>query len=124
MDFKSLLNQVTRPYWSPVHPLKYVKRQTVDGTLFITGWGTVYPQDVGAFNLMWLMSGCSGPPDSYARYDSCMQPVLNASFALIGNCYLKDLAAMLPLDKFSERVTDASNPSLPSTLFDALRLRV
>lgn len=124
MDYQDFLIQIERPYWSPVHPSKYIARETIKGSVFVFGWGRVYPDDIGAFNLMWLMSGVGGPPDSYSRYNPSIRPVFDVSFELIGNCYLKDLAGMLPLEKFASRVSATTNPRIPVELYDALRLRV
>ena len=115
MDFKSMLSQIERPYWSPMHPRHYIKGRV--------GWGIVYPDDIGAFNLMWLMSGCGQPPDDYARYSGAARWVLGYSNVFIGRQTIKDLAALRPLNRFADIIF--SDPiELYEPLRDALRLRV
>jgi len=124
VTYSDFLVQIERPYWSPIHPSKYVAKETIKGVHYTFGWGLVYPDSIGIFNLMWLASGVGGPPDSYSRYMPSIGPVLDASFELVGGRYIKDLAATLPLDKFASRIGATTNPRIPVELYDALRLRV
>ena len=123
MNFKEFLVQVERPYWSPLHPRNYICRLEGAGRLKLQGWGMVFPDDIGAFNLMWLMSGVGAPPDDYRRYASLVSPVLQITHFTLGRFTLKHAAAVMPMGKFAERLLLSGNPAFEPVL-DALRLRV
>lgn len=108
-----------RPYWSPSHPLKYV----TDGRYGRTGWGTIYNNDPGGFNLMWLLSGVGLPPDNYNRYTSSVLWVMQAPRFTLGRITLKEAAALHTINQFADQIFCACNPHL-EPVASALRLRV
>lgn len=128
MEFLAILQQVTRPYWSPVHPRRYIKSTPVPGALRLSGWGLIYPDDIGAFNLLWLMSGVGGPPDDYKRYGYAATWVMAYGHTQARRWTLVETAARMPLREFSEHVDKVfgknQNYGNLKTLGDALRLKV
>jgi hypothetical protein len=126
MAFADILLQLERPYWSPAHPNKYIEttRVTPDAVRR-TGWGLTYPDDIGAFNLMWLVSGVGLPPEGgYKRFAPLSTAALAQSlFPLAPNYSLKDAAALVPLQRFADLVAAARSPHL-AVIENALRLRV
>lgn len=124
MQFKDILNQVKRPYWSPMHPLHYVRHtRLTSGKIVRGGWGMAYPEDIGYFNLIWLLSGVGGPPDNYQRYAQLGLLILSMQHDSLGRHSVKDTAALRPLSFFSQAVIAARNPN-HEQLLDAVRLRV
>lgn len=128
MDFKAILQQIDRPYWSPVHPSQYIKEVKLPGLVRRSGWGLVYPDDIGAFNLLWLMSGVGGPPDDYKRYMFAVTWVMGHGHTQAGRWTLNEAAARMPLRAFSEYVDKefggAQHHANLQVLGDALRLKV
>jgi len=120
-DFKEILARLERPYWSPLHPRQYIKRDERTG--YRLGWGCVYPEDIGAFNLLWLLSGAGAPPDDYSRYTPGLHIMLKSQHMHLGRHTLKEAAALLPLDRFADHVFFSENPQL-APVAAALRLRV
>lgn len=125
MDFKDILRQVERPYWSPMHPKLYIKRgNATSGVSMLFGWGLCYPEDIGAFNLMWLVSGVGGPPDNYGRYAAQSKMVIAlGSHYLTPQHTVNSAAALLPIGRFDKLITWIANP-LHEPLRVALRLKV
>ena len=112
MDFKAILSQVTRPYWSPVHPAQFTKPRAlpVTGKIVRIGWGTMYPTDIGRFNMIWLLSGVGGtPPDNYERYASLFHLIMQVQHVQLGRFSLIDTAARYPLVEFADRVLAAKH---------------
>lgn len=124
MNFQQYMAQIERPYWSPVHPRKYVSTGvSQSGKLIRMGWGVVYPDDIGAFNLMWLVSGVGLPPDTYKRYSEQATAVLQVSNYQLGRFSVKECAARMSIAAFADRVMYADLPVF-QPIYDALRLRV
>lgn len=122
-NFKEILARLERPYWSPLHPRRYVKRIENGNRPQLIGWGMCYPEDIGAFNLMWLLSGAGAPPDDYNRYTTAVMFVLQCQDVMLGRRTLKEAAAMLTIDQFARDVRLAASPQL-APIAAALRLRV
>lgn len=124
IHFEEFKAQYERPYWSPVHPSRYTKRTHYGRT----GWGILYPEDIGGFNLMWLLSGVGLPPDDYDRYTTIVAWVIEAGLNryTLGRLTLKEAAAVLPINRFAEEVFVRIHPNRYGygKLADALRLRV
>jgi len=121
MEFSDFLLQITRPYWSPVHPTYYIQREGKH----LVGWGLCYPEDIGAFNLMWLMSGAGGPPDDYVRYSREALWVCGYSNFPLGRLTLGIAAATMPIKRFSAFLdAHPQQTVLFEPLKDALRLKV
>lgn len=121
MQFSDFMLQITRPYWSPVHPHKYILHDS--GKAF--GWGIVYPDDIGSFNLMWLVSGVGQPPDDYKRYSRLAVWVLGHGNDKVGGFRLRDAAALMSLRRFDALLS--AHPKQTQDLQhikDALRLKV
>ncbi len=124
MDLERYMSQITRPYWSPVHPKNYITtRRNPAGTITREGWGIVYPDDIGSFNLMWLVSGCGQPPNEYKPYAKAVRYVLTISHFPISGLTLKHRAASCTLNEFQQHVERAGQPVFDA-LLDAVRLRV
>lgn len=124
MDFKDILIQLERPYWSPVHPEKYrALTKLRSGQVVNTGWGWAYPHDIGFFNLIWLLSGVGLPPADYKRYAPLCMDIYAIQHDTLGRFTLKDTAARYTIDEFFWRIEFAGNPRHASILA-ALRLKV
>ena len=124
MEFSDILLQVTRPYWSPVHPLQYIKEVKTIYHTRRSGWGLIFPDDIGAFNLLWLMSGVGGPPDDYKRYGYAATWVMTHGKMRIGRWTLTEAAARMSLRAFSKHIDERAKGQDLGALSDALRLRV
>lgn len=126
MQFTDFMLQVTRPYWSPVHPSKYIiEIRLAENIRRRIGWGLCYPEDIGAFNLMWVMSGIGGPPDDYLRYQEGSRQICSIAHLPLGFCTLRNAAAAMPIGRFS-RYLDVHGKGLThlEPLKAALRLKV
>ena len=122
MEFSELMLQVTRPYWSPVHPTHYIQQRSTGRTV---GWGLCYPEDIGAFNLMWVMAGIGGPPEDYMRYSEGSLWVCGVAHLPVGRWSLRNAAATMSIDRFSRHLdAHPQDTKHLDRLKAALRLKV
>lgn len=98
-----------------------------------TGWGLLFPEDIGAFNLLWLLSGVGGPPHEYNKFGESGLWVAQHANLLLGRSdsrysqpSLSTAAALLPLAKFSVLVRQqpAVSQVFLRPVISALALRV
>ena len=77
------------------------------------GWGKLWPDYMGAFNLLWLLSGVSLPPPNYPPYLQVAAWVAAHSHYHVGGMPLAELAALRSLPRF-ERTLLALGPEDPA----------
>jgi hypothetical protein len=99
VDFTEFMLRVEYPYWSPAHPTRYTAGSS-------KGWSALWPEDLGAFNLVWLLSGVSEPPPNTDTFVTRTRwAVANLNRPVQGET-LRALAGRLPLREFAGMVED------------------
>lgn len=69
MSPAEFISQLRKPYWSAQHPSEYVRvHKSAKGTVIRSGWGLFFPDEIGVFNIVWLLSGVRHPPADYGPH--------------------------------------------------------
>lgn len=125
MSPADFVEQIKRPYWSPYHPSQYISKfVSRDGRrLILNGWGLLFPEDIGGFNLAWLVSGVGGPPADYGPYRTQTLWVAARSHWMVGDYQLRELAWQ-PLDRFAATLKACPDANRFELVLDALALRL
>ena len=101
MHYRQSRAWLDRPYWSPAHPSKYILVERVTDKLSRrSGWGLLYPDCIGSFNLLWLLGGAGQPLGSYKPYHDDAHWVADNLTKPVGKLQLNEAAALCTLPDF------------------------
>lgn len=120
MHYRQSRAWLDRPYWSPAHPSKYILVERVnDNICRRSGWGLLYPDCIGSFNLLWLLTGAGMPLESYKPYSEEAAWVASNLAKPVGKLQLNEAAALLTLSAFLKAVAQANKHGMYDRLLAA-----